>query len=346
MAQHQTAEPGNRLNKAQMIHFLQNNSIYMILFFLVLYIIVREPSFLSIRVFGQILSQASSRIILALGVASIIVTGGTDLSAGRSIGMAAVITASLLQAVGSPQRIFKGMPELPIFLPILLAIALCVLFSFVHGIFVAKFKVAPFIASLAIQLVIYGSMSVYFDAINNGSPIGSLDPVFKSFAQGALDLGFMRIPYLIIYATICTLFVWFVWNKTKLGQNMYAIGGNIEAATVCGVNVARNTLLIYVLAGVLYGLAGSLEVARTGSATNSLGSEYALDAIAACVVGGVSMRGGIGKVQGVVIGVILFQVVNYGLIYIAVSAYVQYIVRGLIILLAVTIDTQKFVKKR
>ena len=127
---------------------------------------------------------------------------------------------------------------------------------------------------------------------------------------------------------------------------MYAIGGNPEAANVSGVKITKNLLLIFLIAGLLYGLGGSFEAARTGSASNSLGYGYELDAIAACVVGGVSMRGGVGTIPGVLAGVLIFQLVSYGLVFLGVNPYIQYLVKGLIILLAISIDTQKYVKRR
>ncbi|MEA4911525.1 MAG: galactose/methyl galactoside ABC transporter permease MglC [Oscillospiraceae bacterium] len=334
-----------RPEKDKVKAFFQNNAIYIIILVIVAVIVAKEPSFLSIRVFSQILSQASTRIILALGCAGIIICGGTDLAAGRMIGMAAIITATMLQDPTYSQKIFPNFNP-PIILPVLIAIAACMLFSFFHGFAVAKLKVPAFIASLGIQLIVYGCMSMYYEELNNGSPIGSLASNYKEWAQGSVKIGTsIRIPYLILYAIVAVLIVSFIWYKTKLGKNMYAIGGNIEAATVCGVNVVRSTIMVYLLAGILYGIAGALEGARTGSVTNGLGADYALDAIAACVVGGVSMRGGIGKISGVIIGVVLFQLVNYGLVYISVSPYLQYAVRGLIIITAVAIDTQRFVKK-
>ena len=140
--------------------------------------------------------------------------------------------------------------------------------------------------------------------------------------------------------------IWFLWNKTRLGKNMFAVGGNTEAAEVSGVNVTKTIMLVYMVAGILYGLAGVLELGRTGSATNNLGVNYELDAISACVVGGVSFNGGVGTIPGVVTGVLILQVINYGLAYINVDPYFQYIVRGLIILVAVAIDMRKYVKKK
>ncbi|MDE5116997.1 MAG: beta-methylgalactoside transporter, partial [Trichodesmium sp. St2_bin2_1] len=127
--------------------------------------------------------------------------------------------------------------------------------------------------------------------------------------------------------------------------NMYAIGGNIEAATVSGVSVIKYLLIVYTLAGLLYGFAGVLEAGRVGSATNNTGNMYELDAIAACVVGGVSTSGGIGSVSGIVTGVLIFQIINYGLVFIELSPYLQFIVKGLIIVSAVAIDIRKYVRQ-
>ena len=321
-------------------------AIYIVLLLLVLCIIYIDPGFLSLKNASAILTQASTRIILALGVSGIIVLGCTDLSLGRSVGMAAIFTASLLQDPSYSSRVFPNLPELPVLLPILGAILLCIGFSFLHGFFVAKLKVAPFIASLGMQLVIYGLMSVYYDIVNDSAPIGVLNPKFSKLAQGAFMIGPVRIPYLVCYALIAIAVIWFVWNKTILGRNMFAIGGNSESANVSGINIVKNMLIIYIIAGALYGIGGSLEVARTGSATNALGQSYELDAIASCVVGGVSMRGGVGSIGGVVTGVLLFQIISYGLVYAQVNPYLQYFVKGVIILLAVAVDTQKYVKKR
>ena len=334
------------VSKDKVKNILLNYAIYFILLIVVVALIIMEPSFFNLQNVSFILAQSSTRLILSLGVAGIIILGGTDLAAGRMVGMAAVVCASLLQSVDSSLRISADMPRLPIVLPILLAMVLCAAFSVVHGFFVAKLKVAPFIASLGIQQVVYGLFSIYFQGLSNGSPVGSLDPAFTSFAQDGFYIGNFRVPFILIYAIICTVIMWVIWNKTKIGKNMYAVGGNSEAASVCGVNIVKASLIVYLIAGLLYGLSGSLEAARTGSVTNALGADYALDAIAACVVGGVSMRGGIGTIGGVVTGVVMFQVINYGLNYVGVSPYMQYVVKGAIILLAVAIDTQKYLKKK
>lgn len=325
---------------------LINNAIYIVLIALFGTIVAMDPTFLNIKNFGFILSQSATRMIFACAIAGPIVLGGTDLSAGRLIGFAGLITASLLQSTDYVSRVFPNLPRLPIWLPILLGMVVCGLFSLFHGFLVAKMKVAPFIASLGMQMVVYGLMSVYFDAVSNSAPIGVLDSKFTSFAQNGINIFGFRLQFIILYAVVVVGIVWFIWNKTKLGKNMFAIGGNPEAANVSGVNIVFNMLAIYVLAGLLYGFGGALEVARTGSATNALGQSYELDAIAACVVGGVSMRGGIGTIKGVITGVLLFQIISYGLVYTQVNPYLVYFVKGAIILIAVVIDTQKYIKKK
>lgn len=338
--------PSKLLQPKNIKETIVNNAIYIVLFLLFLTVVIIDPSFLSLKNAGFILSQSATRLIFACAIAGPIVLGGTDLSAGRLIGLAGLITASLLQSTSYTARVFPNLPRLPIWIPILLAMIICALFSLFHGYLVAKQKVAPFIASLGMQLVVFGLMSVYFDAVSNSAPIGVLDEKFSGFAQNGVTIFGFRLQYIIIYAVLVIALVWFIWNKTKLGKNMFAIGGNIEAANVSGVNIIFNTLAIYVLAGLLYGFGGALEVARTGSATNALGQGYELDAIAACVVGGVSMRGGIGTIKGIITGVLLFQVISYGLVYIQVNPYLVYFVKGAIILIAVVIDTKKYIKKK
>jgi len=327
--------------------FLMNNAIYIVLVALFIVIIAISPDFLTINNFRNILAQASTRLIIALGIGGILIVQGTDLSAGRSVGFAAVVSASLLQATDYAYRMYPNLQKLPLWVPILVAIAVCAGVGLFNGIIVAVFKVPPFIATLGTMLIVYGLNSTYFDRPPYGAqPIGGLDRDFTRFAVGSLGKGDFSIPYLVIYAALATIIIWVLWNKTRLGKNMYAIGGNPEAAAVSGVNVVKYLILIYVIAGALFGFAGALEAGRVGSATNNTGNMYEMDAIAACVVGGVSIYGGIGTVPGILTGVLIFQVINYGLAFIGVNAYMQYIVKGLIIVFAVAIDIRKYIKKK
>jgi len=344
---------GSFLNKARNIKakdiltWVMNNAIFVILLFLLTLIIAISPDFVTILNFRNILAQASTRIIIALGIGGLIVTQGTDLSAGRQVGLAAVISASLLQAPDYVYRMYPDLQQLPVIVPILLVAAVCGVFGLINGFIISKLSVTPFIATLGSMIIIYGVNSIYFDRPPYGAqPIGGLDERFMHFAQGSFNIGGFLVPYLVIYATIVTIFMYILWNKTRFGKNIFAVGGNPEAAVVSGVNLARTLMFVYMLAGILYGFAGALEAGRVGSATNNTGNMYEMDAIAACVVGGVSFSGGIGTIGGIVIGVLIFQVINYGLAFIGVNPYLQYIIKGLIIVIAVAIDMRKYVKKK
>lgn len=329
------------------LDFVMNNAIFFVLIFLLLVIVSISPDFVSFRNLKNILVQSSTRVIFALGVGSIIIAKGTDLSLGRQVGLAAVVAASLLQAPDYAYRMYPDLPQLPIFVPILIVMVITGFFSFLNGWIVAKLKVDPFIATLGMMVIVYGVTSTYFDRPPYGAqPVGGLDARFTTFAQGSINFGSFTLPYLIIYAAIVIGVMWVLWNKTKFGKNIFAIGGNQEAAVVSGVNVVKYLLMVYTLAGLLYGLGGALEAARIGSATNNTGNMYELDAISACIVGGLSFAGGIGSISGIVIGVLIFQVIAYGLSFIGVNPYLQFIIKGLIIVVAVAIDNRKHLKKK
>lgn len=334
-----------QINSKKVKEWLLGSGIYLVLILLIILIIVKEPTFLSIRNFKNILTQSSVKLIIALGVAGIIVTQGTDLSAGRQVGLAAVVSATLLQSVTNVNKVFPNLGDVPIVLVILLVVAIGAVMGGINGFVVAKLNVTPFIATLGSMIIIYGINSLYYDYAGS-APVAGFDGRFSKFSQGALNLGVTEIPYLIIYAAIATIFMWVLWNKTKFGKNLFAVGGNPEAATVSGVNVTKSLIKVYVLSGMFYAFAGLLEAGRIGSATNNLGNMYELDAIAACVVGGVSFSGGVGTIPGVVTGVLIFTVINYGLTYIGVNPYWQFIIKGLIIITAVALDTMKYTKKK
>ncbi|EDH0118115.1 galactose/methyl galactoside ABC transporter permease MglC [Salmonella enterica subsp. enterica serovar Typhimurium] len=326
------------LNKKSFLTWLKEGGIYVVLLVLLAIIIFQDPTFLSLLNLSNILTQSSVRIIIALGVAGLIVTQGTDLSAGRQVGLAAVVAATLLQSMENANKVFPEMATMPIALVILIVCAIGAVIGLVNGIIIAYLNVTPFITTLGTMIIVYGINSLYYDFVG-ASPI-------STFAQGFVAMGSFRLSYITFYALIAVAFVWVLWNKTRFGKNIFAIGGNPEAAKVSGVNVALNLLMIYALSGVFYAFGGLLEAGRIGSATNNLGFMYELDAIAACVVGGVSFSGGVGTVFGVVTGVIIFTVINYGLTYIGVNPYWQYIIKGGIIIFAVALDSLKYARKK
>lgn len=328
--------------------FFFQYAIYFVLIILILGITAIDPGFLSISSLRDILLQSSTRVIIALGAAFVLITAGVDLSAGRMVGFAAVLSASMLQIQEYSHRFYPGLPNLPLWVPVLIAVVAGLVVGLINGAIVAKFSVPPFIATLGSMVAVYGLNSLYFDMKPNQSqPIGGLRPDFTTnLGSGYIGVGNYSIPYIVIYAAIVCVIVWIILNKTRLGKSIYAIGGNVQAAIVSGINVGRVLLFVYAIAGALYGLAGVMEAARTGGATNNYGNMYELDAIAACVVGGVSTAGGIGTVPGVIIGVLIFGVINYGLTYIGVSPYWQLIIKGLIIIVAVAFDIRKYLAKK
>lgn len=328
-----------------MMRYLKEGGIYAVLFILLVVIVIQEPSFLSLRNFSNILTQSSVRIIIALGVAGLIVTQGTDLSAGRQVGLAAVLSATLLQAADNVNKVFPSIGEIPIVAVIIAVCLVGALIGLINGFIVAYLKVTPFIATLGTMIIVYGVNSLYFDSVG-ASPIAGFDERFSEFAQGFIRFGDFKLSYLTFYAATAIGIVWVIWNKTVFGKNIFAIGGNPEAAKVSGVNVPVTLLKIYALSGVFYAFGGMLEAGRIGSATNNLGFMYELDAIAACVVGGVSFAGGVGRVFGVVTGVLIFTIINYGMTYIGVSPYWQYIIKGSIIIFAVALDSMKYANKK
>ncbi|WP_127530949.1 galactose/methyl galactoside ABC transporter permease MglC [Paenibacillus kobensis] len=332
----------------KMKDYLMQRAIFVVLIVLIIGIAFTDPNFLQFSTFINILQQSSTRLIIALGAAFILITGGTDLSSGRVVGLTAVISASMLQIDTYANRFFPDLPHLWVGIPVIVGILVGLLVGLVNGLIVAKLHVPPFIATLGTMVGIYGLNSLYFDMDpNNSQPIGGLRPDFMKWGSGYFDFGGgYTLPYIVIIALVVAVICWVVFNKTRLGKNMYAIGGNVQAAHVSGINVARNLILIYAISGGLYGLAGVLEAARTGGATNNYGNMYELDAIAACVVGGVSTAGGVGTVPGVAAGVLIFGVINYGLTFVGVSPYYQLIIKGLIIVAAVAFDIRKYMAKK
>lgn len=337
----------NKVKKINLQDFLLNYALYIVLFIMIVIFIIKEPSFLSINNFTKILSQASTKGILALGVAGLIVLQGTDLSAGRILGLTAIVSASLLQSATYASRMYPNLLVLPLIVPFIVAIVIGAIFGAINGFGVAKLKVHAFIITLGTQLIANGISCLYIDRPPLGAqPIANLDERYTEFVNGYFQIGSVKLPYLIFYLGIVAIVMWFIWNKTKLGKNMFAIGGNPEAAAVSGVNIVKNIMFIFIISGVLYGIAGFLEAARAGSTSTMTGLNYELDAISACVVGGVSFSGGVGTIPGILIGAVLLQVINYGFNFVGVNAYWQYIIRGLIIIIAVSLDVRKYLAKK
>ena len=333
-------------NKRAVYRYLTANPLFLIISALIVIIASFDISFFNIASFNTILTQSATRLMFAIAAASIIIVGGIDLSLGRIVGFAGVFAASMLQDPNYSMKVF-GFSPAPLFIPIIGSMLLAASFSVGQSQLITRLKIPPFIASLGFQQIVYGSCSLYYNGVCNSNPISTYSESYIKFSQGTIKItSQFSISYLLLYAIAICFIMWFIWEKTVLGKHMFAIGGNIESAKVSGVNVNKSTMLVYMIAGLLVGFGGSLEAGRTGSAINSMGADYALDAIAACVVGGVSLRGGRGTILGVALGVIIFQILSYGLIYIGISPDLQYVVKGAIIILAVAFDIMNQKRQR
>ena len=337
---------------AKLTGFFLNYALFIILGLILIVVSVIRIDFLSMSNILNILQNASTKGILALGCAGLIVLAGTDLSIGRVLGISAAVTASLVQSVTYASRMYPTMIQplgtLGLLVPLFASIAVAVAFSLINGFGVAKLHLHAFIVTLGTQLIAYGANCLYIESQPSGTAqaLSTFDPNFLNIAAGAIYVGELRIPLVVIYFLVLAAIVWVIWNKTKLGKNMFAVGGNMEAAAVSGVNVAKTIMLVYLLAGVLYGTASFLEAARITSVGANTGLNYELDAISAVVVGGVSFSGGVGTIQGVVIGAVIMQAIVYALQFLGINPYIQYIIRGLIIILAVSIDVRKYIVKK
>ncbi|MDR1469132.1 MAG: beta-methylgalactoside transporter [Spirochaetaceae bacterium] len=331
------------INRNKIRDFVFANAIFVILLSLIIIIAIISPKFLSFRVLRDILMQSSVRIIVALGCMLICVLGSADLSGGRMLGLAAVISGTLAQSASYYLKYWPNLSELPIFVPILAAMLVGTAGGLFNGFVVAKLRVPAFLATLGSQMIFLGMNSLYFNRPPNSSqPLGGYLASFSNLGTGSV----FNIPYVSIIAISCMALIWFLQTKTRFGHELFIVGGNREAARVSGISVLKIEMITFAVAGAMYGLAGSLEAARTGSATTGYGSAYELDAIASCIIGGCSLSGGIGKVGGVFAGVIIFNVISYGLTFIGVSPYWQNVIKGSIIIIAIAIDMRKYAARK
>ena len=331
-------------------NLILNNALLIIMIIAVIAIAISNPRFVTPNSLINIVSQTAAYLPVALGVAGCIVLTGTDLSAGRIVGLTACVGASLLQAVDGANKMWPNIGVLPIPVVLLIVVALGALIGAFNGFFVGKFKLHPFIVTLATQLIIYTALLAYVKMGNNGGmAISGLDKSYSNFVVGnppLLTFGDIRIPNYVIIAVVLTALMWFIWNKTTFGKSMFALGANEEAARVSGVNVLKTTIMVFALGGAMYSFTGFIEGARVASNTANTGFNYELDGIAACVIGGVSFVGGIGKISGIVIGVLMLRLIFVGLNMMQINQDLFYLIKGAIILFACTLDMRKYLVKK
>ncbi len=324
--------------KVDIKKLIADNGIIIVLLLLVLVTGLTRDNFFSLNNLSNISVNTAARVIIAFGVSGCLITKGTDLSAGRQVGLSACIAGTLLQTADYSGKFFPNLGDVPIPLVLLICIGVCCIFGLINGIVISYLNVPAFIGTLGMQLMVYGICLVYSKA----TPLGGYRRDYTGIATGK----FLGIPYMFIIAFVIGLIMWFVYNYTRHGKYMYAIGGNEAAAEVSGVNVKKTKIIIYMTAAGLYAIAGFLLGAKSGGASVNMGLSYELEAIAACTIGGVSVNGGIGRISGVVIGVLVFELLKSSMQFLGIPTDYQYIVQGFVIIVAIALDIRKYIAKK
>lgn len=327
-----------KINRKKINDFLINNGVIIVMFVLVIYTGFTSDNFFTSNNLMNILMNISARLVIALGIAGCVITAGCDLSAGRMIGFGGCIAGTLLQKMDYSNKFFPDMEPLNPLLAMVIVMLICAFFGTITGFFIAYLSVPPFIATLAMMEIVYGISMIYTKA----TPLGGYVKAYTDIGSGK----FLGINYLIWIAVIVAAITWFIFNMTRHGKYMYAIGGNTQAAEVAGVPVKLTLILIYMKAAAMYGLAGFMLGAKSGGASVQLGYGYEMEAIAACTIGGVSVTGGRGRVSSAVIGVTVFELLKVALQYLGVDANAQYIAIGIVIFVAISLDIRKYIAKK
>lgn len=331
--------------------FLLKNGLYIVIMLVFILLCAITPAIKGTQLLTytnviNIFQQAAPRMFLALGVAGLILLTGTDLSIGRMVGMGMTASTIIMHQGINTGQVFGitfDLTGIPIVARILMAlvvcIVLCTIFTSIAGFFTAKFTMHPFISTMANMLIIFGIITY----ATKGVSFGAIEPTIPNMVIPKIG----DFPTIIVWAVAAIAVVWFIWNKTTFGKDLYAVGGNPEAAAVSGINVFRVMMGAFIMAGILYGFGSWLECMRmVGSGSAAYGQGWDMDAIAACVVGGVSFTGGIGKISGVTVGVLIFTALTYSLTILGIDTNLQFVFSGIIILAAVTLDCLKYVQKK
>lgn len=313
-------------------HFTRTYAIIgILLIFILVMTILTKGLFIQPENLINVVRQISAIGIIAIGMTFVIITLGIDLSVGSILALAAVVAASLAQ-VPSESMMYPGL-NLPIIVAVVAGVGVGAAMGFANGFLISKFRIAPFIATLGMMSVARGLALIYSD----GRPISNLEEPYDWIGQGYL----FGVPTPIVIFLVVALLAHFLLNYTRFGRYVYAIGGNEQAARVSGIRIPRMTIVIYTLSGLLAGLSGVILSARIGSGNPQLGTGIELDAITAAVIGGTSFKGGIGTIWGTIVGAMIIGIINNGLNLLNVSPFMQMVVKGLIIILAIILDERK-----
>ena len=319
---------------------------------LVVFFSIANSAFLSVASAMNILITATPVLLMALGQTYIIISSGIDLSVGWTMGLASVVSAMAMQGLYN-----GGMPEVPaILIGFAAGIAVAILPGLANGLLIARVNVPPFIATLGMFNVARGVALL----LSGGQTVTALPPHLTDFGNGyllynlrdkwfffSLPDGLERadlrevsrvLPYPVIVAAVIVIIMAFVLKRTRFGRRTYAIGGNVDAAIRAGIPVRLHKIRLYVLSGVLAGVAGILYTARFTGGSHMAGEAALLDTVAAVVIGGASLNGGSGTVTGTIVGALIISVLTVGLVIMNVPPFWQFVAVGIVVILAVLID--------
>jgi len=277
-----------------------------------------------------VLRQISINGILAIGMTFVIITAGVDLSVGSVLALSGIIAARFAT---TSTTLSIGDTANAVILPMIIALGIGIICGLINGSILAKYKLQPFIVTMGMLSAARGLTLLTTD----GSPVSQLNNDFRWLGNGYI----LDIPVPVIILAFIFTTAWIVLNKTTFGRYVYAVGGNPKSARTSGINVFKIKVLVYTLCGALAGIAGLILAARTGSAQTNAGNAYELDAIAAVVIGGTSMAGGVGTLVGTLFGVLIIGVMNNGLDLLGVPSYFQQIIKGVLIVVAVLLDPSR-----
>lgn len=307
------------MDQDQFSMFLGKYGISVVLFFMVVIVAIMQPRFVAPSNLLNILTQISINGLIAFGMCLVITTGGIDLTVGAQL---ALVSCILGQLVG-----VRGMNTV---LACVIAVAVAGGFGLLNGVLISKFDMFPFVVTLSMQLITRSLAQI----ISDGKAVSMAEAGFRSIYSGY----FGPIPRPIIYLLVVFIIMYVVMHWTRFGRYIYAVGGNVQAATASGVNVFWTRTLCYTISGVLSGLAGIIITAKTASAQSNIGVGYETDAVAACVLGGTSFAGGISTAPGVIIGAIIIGCIYTGMNFLRIGSYYQSLAKGLIIIGAIMLD--------
>jgi inositol transport system permease protein len=279
--------------------------------------------------------------IIAVGVTQVIITGGIDLSSGSVVGMTAMMAASFAQTSDFARAVYPSLTDLPVFVPVAVGLLVGLIAGFINGSLIAYTGIPPFIATLGMMVAARGVAKWY----TRGQPVSMLSDGYAAIGSN-VSIWHTSVPVPVVIFLVVALIFHIALRYTRYGKFTYAIGANVQAARVSGIDVGRHLIKVYAIAGLLSGLAGVVLSARAITGQASMGVSYELDAIAASVIGGTSLAGGVGRITGTVIGTIILGVMTSGFTFLRIDAYYQEIVKGVIIVAAVIIDQHRQRKRR